>query len=236
MVPKCNDITWVTMLSSKDVVMSMMTCFLGTFNVTFFEGWITTELDNRDLSESATGYVIGGMSFVYLTVCLLFPYTCTKLPRRFLFTISMFGLGGCMLLIGPSKMFNFEDNLWVVIAGYLTLGLFQVTFFIPIIPEMIERLVVTLNIAEGADEYVDEKLNDKCNDAYGVVYAFTLFVSPLIGSSMYLKYTGPITCDTIAIVDFLYGLILLVFNCGPYVFSENRQFRKNLNSLKKKGE
>jgi len=53
---------------------------------------------------------------------------------------------------------------------------------------MIERLQAALEISEGEDEYIDAKLNDRCNDAYGLIYAFSMFVSPLIGSSLAESY------------------------------------------------
>lgn len=49
---------------------------------------------------------------------------------------------------------------------------------------MLERLQVDLGIVEGEDEKVDNALNDKVNDAYGFIYAFANFVSPLIGSAV----------------------------------------------------
>jgi len=51
---------------------------------------------------------------------------------------------------------------------------------------MLERLTVDLGIKEGSDLIYEEQLNDMVNDVYGFVYAFSLFISPLIGSLMYL--------------------------------------------------
>ena len=71
-----------------------------------------------------------------------------------------------------------------MVSAFPLIGIFQVFVFIPIIPEMLERLQVDLGIVEGEDETVDNALNDKVNDAYGFVYAFSNFVSPLIGSAV----------------------------------------------------
>jgi len=59
-----------------------------------------------------------------------------------------------------------------------------VLVFIPILPEMIERIQVDLQIVEGKNEAVDATLNDKINDAYGLVYALSNFVSPIIGAAL----------------------------------------------------
>ena len=86
--------------------------------------------------------------------------------------------------MGPSKYLDLPDELWIVVSAFPLIGIFQVFVFIPIIPEMLERLQVDLGIVEGEDETVDNALNDKVNDAYGFVYAFSNFVSPLIGSAV----------------------------------------------------
>ena len=86
--------------------------------------------------------------------------------------------------MGPSKYLDLPDELWIVVSAFPLIGIFQVFVFIPIIPEMLERLQVDLGIVEGEDETVDNALNDKVNDAYGFVYAFSNFVSPLVGSAV----------------------------------------------------
>ncbi len=70
-----------------------------------------------------------------------------------------------------------------MLVSFPLLGIFQVLVFLPIIPELIERLVVDLRIEEGRNEYVDTKLNDKCNDAYGLMFSLIMFLGPLIDVS-----------------------------------------------------
>lgn len=72
--------------------------------------------------------------------------------------IAMLGFGLCMILLGPSVWFGFpqgEAALYPMIAAFPFLGIFQVFVFIPIIPELFERLTYELNIKEGEDEIVD---------------------------------------------------------------------------------
>ena len=57
--------------------------------------------------------------------------------------------------------------------------------FVPIIPEMLERLQVDLKIEEGKDKLVDMMLQDKVNEAYTMLFALSTFVSPIIGTEMY---------------------------------------------------
>jgi len=101
---------------------------------------------------------------------------------------------------------------------------------------MLERLQVDLEITEGEDEAVDNKLNDKINDAYGFIYAFSNFVSPLGGSLLYSQFGQRITFDFIWIFDLCLAMFLFIFNCGLFVFSENKKFYEKLDTLKAKLE
>jgi hypothetical protein len=115
------------------------------------------------------------------------------------------------------------------------MGIFQVFVFIPIIPEMIERLQIDLDIAEGENEEVDLALNDQVNETYTLLFAFANGVSPLIGSLMHDKLGSRTTCDYLAYFNIGFGIISFIFNCGFFVFSEERDFKKKLAALQEKG-
>ena len=93
-----------------------------------------------------------------------------------------------------------------------------------------------MEISEGQDEAVDLRLNDQVNEAYTLIYAVSSFVSPLIGSKIYLKYGFRTTFDIVAAVNFIYAIILFTFNCGPKVFSEDRKFKQKLTELSEKNK
>jgi hypothetical protein len=89
---------------------------------------------------------------------------------------------------------------------------------------MLERLQADLNITEGEEPEVDGKLNDAVNDAYGLLYSLSNFVSPLIGTFLRDKFGSPQGTDYIMYANILIALILFIFNCGPFVFAEERKF------------
>lgn len=150
--------------------------------------------------------------------------------------VAMIGFGFVMFLMGPSKILDLPLKAGLTISAFPFLGLFQVFVFIPIIPEMIERMQVKLNIREGEDEYVDAMLNDKCNDMYGLVYALSMFLGPLIGDALQSRFGYRTTCDVFAYINFGWALILFIFNCGPMVIGENKRFQAKLNTLKADAE
>lgn len=94
---------------------------------------------------------------------------------------------------------------------------------------------------------IDNALNDKVNDSYGFVFALSQFIAPNVGSYYYeavnpddkINVDGsearmPNITDKSMIVNFIFAGILFIFNCGPFVFSENRAFQQRLEELRLK--
>ena len=75
-------------------------------------------------------------------------------------------------------------------------------------------------------------LNDKVNDVYGLFYAVTMFASPLLGSYINGIIGASDLCDYTAFFNFGIGIIILIFNCGFSVFSENKEFNEIYETLK----
>lgn len=158
-------------------------------------------------------------------MCLILPHFCeTRFPRKLQFIIAMFGFAICCIMMGPSLMLGLPDNYWIIIMSFPLIGIFQYFVFIPIIPEMLERVTVGLNAIEGEDLELDAAIYDKVNDAYGFVYALAMFVGPLVGGFMYDEIGGRKTADYVAISNLVVGSLLFIFNCGIFVFKENRAF------------
>ena len=169
-----------------------------------------------------------------MPMCLILPRFCEhSFPKKLQFVIAMIGYGFTCFLLGPSNMLGFADmssnaGLAFVIAAFPMMGIFQYFIFIPVIPEMLERVQGDFNIVEGEDEELDNAINDKVNDAYGFMYAFSSFVSPLIGSILQENYGSPFACDIFAFTNFGIAAILFLFNCGIFVFSEHREYQNKL--------
>lgn len=182
-------ITAWTVWCNKHCFFALMTVLFGSYNTTFFTGFLGTTLTGLGFPESGVGYVYGVQSLFYLIGAVTLPFTCEHLSRKVMFIMATFFFGLDMFLLGPSSLLNIPNQWYYIVAGFPILGLFQTFVFIPIIPEMLERLVVDLEIFEGADADVDNALNDKVNDAYGLMFAFACFISPIIGDTLNTKYT-----------------------------------------------
>jgi hypothetical protein len=82
-------------------------CFVGVFDCVFWIGWLGSAMKKYNYPISYFGYAYGGMSFMYLIFCLIFIKIEHLFPRRLVFVIGFLGMGGCILMMGPSKMLGF---------------------------------------------------------------------------------------------------------------------------------
>lgn len=130
-------------------------CLVGTFNVTFFEGFISVNLVTKGVDKDNVGYVFGVNSVAYLCCCIVFEHLFGQVSRKLLFVICPIFAGFSMFLFGPSMLLGIPDNEWFTISSFFALGIAQTFFFIPLIPEMIERMQVDLNIKEGENEELE---------------------------------------------------------------------------------
>lgn len=78
-------------------------------------------------------------------MCLILPHFCeSAFPKKLQFVIAMIGYGFTAFMLGPSHILGFEYDgdyaLYFVIAAFPLMGIFQYFIFIPVIPEMLERL------------------------------------------------------------------------------------------------
>ena len=65
------------------------------------------------------------------------------------------------------------------------------------------------------------------NESYILVSAFSAFVSPLIGGTLYMLYGVRKTFDIIAAVNIVFVAILFTFNCSLNVYKEDKVFSKS---------
>ena len=136
-----------------------------------------------------------------------------------------------LLLMGPSELIGFPDEIWLLYIGTGLIGLASGFVFIPILPEVIESVYINLQLVENSNKDTDNIINDKCAALYGLFYAIGAILSPLIGSIVYNhKSPGPgeqgdwkFTCDVFGIASAAYSIIFLVFNILPDIHNEKKQ-------------
>lgn len=112
-----------TILSDKSTVFALLICMVGTFNITYWSGFVSLELQQMGMNPNNVGYVLGAQSVTYIVACLVYPYTIEHSPRMLQFSICLLGFAVCNLLLGPSIWLNFPDNVWLPILSFPIQGI-----------------------------------------------------------------------------------------------------------------
>jgi len=95
--------------------------------------------------------------------------------------------------------------------------------FVPVTSELIERLQVSLQVhVSDAAKY--QVINDTVTDTFGLIFALTQFVTPLISATLYTNYGARTMFGIVGITCFVYATILMIFNCGRSFREENAEF------------
>jgi hypothetical protein len=63
-------------------------------------------------------------------------------------------------------------------------------------------------MVKGDDEALEFRLNDQVNEAYFLVYGFSSFISPIIGSLIYDRFEMKLTFDIVASMNILFAVVL----------------------------
>lgn len=179
------------------------------------------------------GYAYGCVSIVYLFGCILYGKYGEKWPLKLVMAVGLVLSSVAFFIVGPSDWFLVPDILWLKFVGLAILGVAQVTFFLPIIPEMIETITVELDIQEGDPNKLDIKLNDKVNDIYAIFFSTTMFLAPNIGSFMYARFGGQETFNIMGLLSIFVAVICFFFNCGTNVFQDFKKQHRLLSRLRK---
>lgn len=134
-------VNWMTILTNTSVMCTLLCVLMGCVNMQFWVGgYMSIHMGELGMEQKLFGYIVFAQGIVYLAGNLLFPFTCIKLPTRMVMALCMLGFGICGFLIGPSEWLNFPDNPYIIAAGILLQGIFNVGCNIPIVPELVDRL------------------------------------------------------------------------------------------------
>jgi MFS family permease len=88
---------------------------------------------------------------------------------------AMFALFWVNLFIGPSEIFRFPDNLWMMGIGQAFEGVVNPFILVPGLPEMID-------VAFEKHQHQEQRINDYCSALYTSFLGLGLVAGPIYGA------------------------------------------------------
>lgn len=86
------------------------------------------------------------------------------------------------LFVGPSKMFSFPENVWVLALGQILRGLFDPFILVPALPEMIDVAMPLY------PESCEGQINDISSGLFNMFLGIGQIIGPIFGAVMTEKY------------------------------------------------
>lgn len=111
---------------------------LGYFLYDFLPPILAFRLDDFNMTQVEIGLFFIVMPIFYIPVSLMVQKIPNGVEKRAILIIACFLSFFTNLCVGPSKIFNFPDTVWMMIIGQIAHGLIDPFILIPSLPEMIE--------------------------------------------------------------------------------------------------
>eukprot|EP00347_Sterkiella_histriomuscorum_P011555 403372011 len=220
------NISYWEFLTNRRVMFSYAACVVLCIMTSFSSGFLTIVLtQTMQIDEAYVGYILAIPASAYIISSILVNKFIEHIPRRIFMvtTFAIYFLG--TLLLGPSQVFAFPNQLYLFFIGYFISGLAQGFLFIPILPEVIDSIYHKSGAVEGEDVHFDGIVSDKAAGLYGSFYSLGLIISPIVGSEIYqaLDDNWNLTCDIFAFFAAGFCLIFFVFNVLPDILSDRKE-------------
>lgn len=111
------------------------------------------------------------------------------------------------LFVGPSKLFNFHDSVWMAVVGQIAHGIVDPFILVPSLPEMIESVIPHYPGQE-------ETINDLSSGLFNMFLGIGQVIGPLFGAIVTDMYGYKQCADTVAILSLLFAVLYYIFAEG----------------------
>lgn len=122
---------------------------------------------------------------IFFALPLLFPITSavivTKMMGRvddnMILCIGKLFMGLGFILIGPSKLFNIHESMWIMLAGISLLGFSASFIILPLMPMIMNEIKTKFSTNQQA--YIDA-----ASSLYNSAFGFGNILGPMIGAHL----------------------------------------------------
>jgi MFS family permease len=170
------------------------------------------------LSPDYIGFIFAGACLFYAVSAPLVGYLTNHFSKESL-TLFAYILSGLALIIqGPSKFLGLDESLKMTISGFIFLGGMEAFIFVPLMPILIESLMLDFKqrntafkkLSEKDNDQVEELMTDKASSIFQGAQAIGCIIGPILGGFLNDLYKFQTTCDIMSFTCLLYAVFLYV--------------------------
>ena len=146
-------------------------------------------------------------AITYILGSLLLSLYLKYIGRRGVIFIAFVVLVMSAFFIGTSPLLRLKDTPNYIIAGLCLVGFASSAITIPVLPEMLDQIVLKYpNLKDNVE------LNDACAGYFNGCLGIGEAIGPIISSVLVAAIGFRTACDVLALTIFVYTLFFFIFN------------------------
>ena len=146
-------------------------------------------------------------AITYILGSLLLSLYLKYIGRRGVIFIAFILLVTSCFFIGTSPLLRLKDTPNYIITGLCLVGFAASAITIPVLPEMLDQIVLKYpNLKDNVE------LNDACSGYFNGCLGIGEAIGPIISSVLVASMGFRTACDVFALIVFVYTLFYFIFN------------------------
>jgi hypothetical protein len=195
-----SDVTYMMILKNRRAMMSVVSAIFAMIFMLFFDSILTVHLiKDLKINENTAGKVcyFNNLGYYFALTCATYamfsPFVgclTSVIPRHWLTFMAFIFSSVALFLFGPSKVFNFPNQIYLTTLGLAFLGGSCSLIFVPLLSEIIEGVREKEGIRDSGT------INDKAVGVFNTAYALGCIIAPILGGYSNNKIILLLLCFT----------------------------------------
>ena len=129
------------LLANKRFLFASLSGALGYFLYDFMAPILAIRMKDFEMTQVEIGMFFMVMPIFYIPTSILVQSVPNGVEKRAILILAAFASFFVNLCCGPSYLFNFPDELWIMVLGQAAHGVVDPFILVPSLPEMIESVL-----------------------------------------------------------------------------------------------
>lgn len=181
---------------------------LGYFLYGFMEPVLAFRVSAFQLSQVQIGLFFIVMPVFYIPTSVLVQRVPNGIEKRAVLIIASFLSFFTNLCVGPSKLFELPDSIWIMMLGQALRGIVDPFILVPSLPEMIESVLPLY------PDNAEQQINDLSSGMFNMFLGIGQIAGPLFGAAMTQANGFGYTCDSVSLICLLFSILYYLLGDG----------------------
>ena len=196
------------LLSNRVILKCMLLAIIDLMLLNFSPAILSRRLSDMSVSSRLYGMFFA-LPFIFPIVSgVIVVRMMGKVDNDVLLCVGKLFMGLGFLLIGPSWIWNIQENIWVMLTGISILGFSASFAILPLMPMIMDEIKAKFH--EKQQNYIDT-----ASSLYNSAFGIGSILGPMLGAHLNSYFGFRICTD---ILSHFSGLVFLILLVSAYYF------------------